>query len=289
MRIGVSFRKTISNVTLVFAIASFSSVAAAQGQDPIQLVKQAVSNEVKATEQQKDFWMYRLSKESKSGTQAKTMVETKDGIVARLVSVNGRLLTPAERSADDERLTALANNPEEQRRKLQDQKNEEQRMLSLLRALPDALLYENAGTELIEGRETIRLKFKPNPSFHTTTRETLIYRATEGSLWIDSREKRILRLDATLAKDIRIGWGILGHVDKGGKLFLQQQILAPTKWRMNQLIIEATGQAFFFKSITLKQRQTASGYRPVPSDLTIAAAINLLKSQDATVAEKQPR
>jgi hypothetical protein len=287
MRKGTSYRKRF--VAAAFVVIAACRASAAQTQDPLQLVKDAVANEVKATEQQTDFWMYRLNKENKSGTQVKEMVETKDGIVARLISVNGRPLTAEERAADDQRLTALANNPEEQKRKLQDQKTEEQRFLSLLRALPDALLYENAGTELIDGRQTVRLKFKPNPAFHTTTRETLIYRATEGSLWIDAVEKRLLRLDATLTKDIKIGWGIVGHVDKGGKLFLQQERLMPAKWRMNQLIIEASGQAFFFKSITLKQRQSASAYHPVPPDLSIAAAVNLLKRQDATLAEKQPR
>jgi len=52
------------------------------------------------------------------------------------------------------------------------------------------------------------------------------------------------------------------------------------------LIIEATGQAFIFKSITLKQRQFASDYRAVPPNLTVESAVNLLKRQDATVAGK---
>jgi hypothetical protein len=259
----------------------------AQVQNPRELVKNAVSNEVRSTEQQSDFWMYRLNKENKSGAQVKDMAETKNGVVARLISVNGRALTPEERAADNERLTALANNPEEQHKKLEDQKKEQEKILAMVRALPDALLYQYAGTDLMDGRPTVRLKFVPNPAFHPTTRETIAYKATEGTLWIDSQEQRILRLDATLAHDINIGWGIVGHIDKGGQLFLQQQFLGPGKWRINKLIIEATGQAFFFKSISLKQRQFATDYRPVPPDLSIAAAVNLLKKVDTTVAIKQ--
>jgi hypothetical protein len=107
-------------------------------------------------------------------------------------------------------------------------------------------------------------------------------------MWIDVADQRILRLDATLTKDIKIGWGILGHVDKGGRIFLEQQTVRPVSWRIHNLIIEATGQAFFFKSITLKQRQFASNYRPVPAGLSIAEAVNLLKRQEATVAEERP-
>jgi hypothetical protein len=283
----LSPRFGLFTAAILLTLASCCHPAGAQPQDPRQLVKDAVANEVKATEQQSDYWMYRLSKENKSGTQVKDIVETKNGIVARLISLDGRSLTAAERTGDDERLTALANNPEEQRRKMQDQKNEEQKVLSLLRALPDALLYEYVGTELMDGRESVHLKFKPNPAFHPTTRETIAYRATEGNLWLDEAEQRILRLDATLTNTINIGWGILGHIDKGGRLYLQQQRLGPAKWRINQLIIEATGQAFIFKSITLKQRQFASDYRPVPPDLSVEAAVNLLKRQNTTVAEQR--
>jgi hypothetical protein len=280
-------RFRVFSAALVLGMVSWCGITvAAQVQDPRQLVKDAVSNELKSNEQQTDFWMYRLNKENKSGAQVKDMVETKSGIVARLISVNGRPLTPQERAADDERLTALANSPEEQRSKLEDQKKEQEKVMSMVRALPDALLYEYAGTDLMDGRPTVRLKFKPNPAFHPTTRETIAYKATEGTLWIDSQEQRILRLDATLAHDINIGWGFVGHIDKGGELFLQQQFLGPGKWRINKLIIEATGQAFFFKSIALKQRQLGTDYRPVPSDLSVAAAVNLLKKVDATVAVK---
>jgi hypothetical protein len=288
MRELFSQRIRVFSAALVLVLASWSGPPlAAQVQDPRQLVKDAVSNELRSNEQQTDFWMYRLNKENKSGAQVKDMVETKDGIVARLISVNGRPLTLEERAADDERLTALANNPEEQRSRLGDQKKEQEKVLAMVRALPDALLYEYAGTDLMDGRPTVRLKFKPNPAFHPTTRETIAYKATEGTLWIDSQEQRILRLDATLAHDINIGWGIVGHIDKGGQLFLQQQFLGSGKWRINKLIIEASGQAFFFKSISLKQRQFGADFRPVPPNLSIAAAVNLLKKVDATIAVKQ--
>src|SRR2546423_377777 len=78
--------------------------------DSVQLVRAAVANEVENTSTS-DFWMYRLTKETKSGIQVKDMVETKDGIVARLVSVNGRALTEAERETDDQRLDHLARTP----------------------------------------------------------------------------------------------------------------------------------------------------------------------------------
>ena len=244
---------------------------------PIELVKNAVFNEVHAAEQQHIFWTYRLSKETKSGKQSKQMIETHDGTVARLISLNDRELSPAERISDDQRLSKLAGSREEQLRILQDQKVELQRFLDLVRALPEALLYEYGSTESMNGRATVRLRFRPNPRFHLTTRETLIYRTTQGELLIDLADQRILRLDATLTDEVNVGWGLLGHINKGGKLLLEQQRLAQGQWRINRLNIEATGQAFVFKSITLRQNQFASDFQPVPENLTIPIAVQILK------------
>src|SRR5438105_3839991 len=237
-------------------ICVFGSLAWSQAPNPKQLVKDAVANELQAAEHPSDFWMYRLFKESKSGTQIKDMVETKEGIVARLISVNGRNLTNVERSADDQRLDKLARNASEQNRKRADQQKEANRFLALLRALPDALTYTYDGTEELDGRKTTRLKFRPNPFFRTTTTETIIFHAAEGFIWIDDSDRRILKFDGVQTSDINIGWGLLGHIEKGSKLFLEQRRLDQGKWRLTRLNLEGKGQILLFKSLTLKQRQS---------------------------------
>jgi hypothetical protein len=274
--------RLVRHLALVFCVLSAVSVCA-QNVDPLQLVKDAVANEIQDNLHPTDFWMYRLAKESKSGTQVKDMVETKQGIVARLIAYNGRQLTETERAADDKRLSDLAANPSEQQRKRDDQKKEQDRFLAIIKAMPDALIYTSDGIEPIDGRETIRLRFKPNPSFHTTTRETIIFKAAEGFIWIDAAEKRILKFDGLQTSDINIGWGLLGHIDKGSRLHLEQKRLAQGKWRLNRLDLEGSGQILLFKSLSLKQKQSASDFRPV-ADLTYPQAVELLKKQDLASA-----
>ena len=270
-------------------VASLLSLAAAFGQDsdPLQLVKAAVANEVQATEHPPARMMYRLTKESKSGNQVRDMIETKDGIIARVVSVNGRQLTASERAADDQRLENLANNPSEQARKRSDQQKELSRFLALIRALPDALLYTYDGTEQIDGRNTVRLKFRTNPAFHSTSLETVIFRAAEGYIWIDPLEKRIAKFDGTQTGEINIGWGLLGHIDKGSKLQLEQHRLDDGQWRLNRLALQGRGQIFFFKTVNMNQRQSAADFRLVPSDLTVSQAIDVLKKQEVKVASNK--
>ena len=270
---------------LVFALVSISplpkTVAADKtASDAHGLVRRAVQNEVSAVQSDSEFWRYRLRKETASGTQVKEMVETKNGIVARLVAVNDRPITTEQRAQDDQRLAKLIADPEEQRKKHREQADEANRVLSLIRALPDALLYEYDGNEKVNGRNTVRLKFTPNPKFSPTTRETYVYKGTSGFLWIDAGSERIVKLDATLSNNVNIGWGgILGHINKGGHFVLEQSMPRTGKWKLSTIVLEATGKLLIFKSVSLKQRQFGSDYRPVPPTLDIAQAVELLKAK----------
>ena len=233
--------------------------------------------------------MFRLSKTTKFGTQVKDMVETKDGIVARLVSMNGRDLTPQERLADDARLDNLQQDPKEQQRKLSDQKKDQERFLSLVRALPDALLYSDDGRQELDGRETVRLKFRPNPAFHSTAKETIIFRAAEGHIWIDAAELRIAKFQGATTSDINIGWGLLGHIDKGSKMEIEQRRLGENKWRLSRLLLEGNGNILLFKTLTLKQQQTATNFQPVPANLSLGDGVALLKKQTSVLAKQESR
>jgi len=44
-----------------------------------------------------------------------------------------------------------------------------------------------------------------------------------------------------------------------------------------------------FKSINIKSTEIYSDFHPVPADLTFAQGIELLKRQQAAVAQNQPR
>jgi hypothetical protein len=265
---------------LLTTLGAQSGQAPQSRQAADDLVRRTVNKEVADMQNPTDLWRYHLRKESASGSQTRDMVETKQGIVARTIAVNDQPLTPEQRAGDDARLAQLITDPQEQRKKQKEQNDETNRVLGLVRALPDALLYDFDGTEVVNGRNCTRLKFVPNPKFSPTTRETLVYKGTSGFLWIDTAAERFVKLDATLTDNVNIGWGgILGHINKGGHFVLGQTMVANNKWKLTTLILEATGKLLIFKSISLKQRQFGSDYKSVPPNLTIAEAVELLKKQ----------
>ena len=47
--------------------------------------------------------------------------------------------------------------------------------------------------------------------------------AWQGVILIDPTECRIAKIDGTLFKEVSFGWGILGHLDKGGHFLVEQR------------------------------------------------------------------
>jgi hypothetical protein len=278
----------VNRLVLVGVVVWVSSMVAASqaapGMAPAQvnaLVRQTIDNEIKATRDYSQLFQYRLEKETNSGKSLREMLETTDGIVARTITWNGRALTAEERAKEDDRLSLLVSNEEERKKKFKEQREDTERALQMLRALPDALLYEFAGRDNIRGRDTIRLHFRPNPQFSSSAKETYLFRAAEGALWIDVAAHRIVKLDGVTKNDVNIGWGILGHINKGGKILLEQSLVAePNHFRITTLNIEAQGKVLLFKNIRIRQLQTATSFSPVDR-MTIAEAVKRLRGDGA--------
>jgi hypothetical protein len=259
--------------------------------EPLSLVRRAVDLEIKAAQDYSSPYTYVLRKESNSGVAVRQMVETKDGLLlARTITWNGKVPSAEDQKKEDQRLERLITSAEERSKKAAEQKDDAQRALRILRALPNSSLYTFDGHETVAGRDTIRLAFKPNPKFSPEVKETYLLKAAEGKMWIDAESNRMVRLDATVTDSVNIGWGLLGRIDKGGKLFLEQALVKGGQWRMTQLRIDATGKALIFKSIRIKQHQSGSNYEPI-KPVSVAEAIAMLKraAQTTNATANVPR
>lgn len=254
--------------------------------DAQALVRKASANAAANARDTTHLFQYRALKETSSGAALRDMIETKDVILARTLTWNGRQLTPNERFKEEAKLDLVVNDVEELRKKQSEQDADRKRTLQVVQALPDALLFRYAGIEAVRGRDAFKLTFTPNPDFDPSSKETYGLKAAAGTLWIDRQFIQIVKMEAALTENIYIGWGILGHINKGGRLELEQTLLTGNVWRISKLNIEATGKAFFFKTIKIKNRQSAWDFRPVPGSLTIAQAVQTLRATDPNTVQR---
>jgi hypothetical protein len=253
-----------------------------------ELVREAIGNEDKAS-QENVRYVYRLRTETpKSGAITKELVETNEGIVARLIAVNDKPPTPEERKKDDERLHKLASDPQARAAKRKQQKEDEERTTKMVRALPEAFLYTYDGFEPgKDGHEWVRLKFKPNPAYNPPNRELQVYQGMEGTMLIDPRDRRLVKIQGRLFKGVNFGWGILGHLDPGGRFEVEQSRIGDDRWEVTDLRLRFTGKVLLFRSLNINEHETAFDYRRAPENLSFTQGIEFLKKQPEFLAEKQ--
>ena len=285
---------TITLLAGVNAVRAFSADRPAES--PVELVRRTVQRET-APGNSNVRAMFLDRKETPHGSQTKLIVETRDGMAGMLVAINDKPLTLEQRSAEEARLSELANNPEALKKKQKSEKEDAERETRIMKALPDAFLYEPDGTtggnQTIgkAGDQLVRLKFRPNPKYTPPSHVEQVLTGMQGYLLIDADQHRIAKIDGTLTKEVGFGWGILGHLDRGGHFLVEQAEVIPGDWEVTRMSLSFTGKELLFKSLNIRSDEVFSDFRPAPSNLNFAQGVELLKKQEAELAEnrQQPK
>ncbi|HUX44080.1 MAG TPA: hypothetical protein VMV57_04950 [Terracidiphilus sp.] len=241
------------------------------------LVNRALAAELHNVRDSQFPMRFVLRKSSPRFTSTKVIVESKDGSVARLVAVNGQPLSATDQQHEQARLDALLQNPDSQRHRKEREDADAQRAIKVLRALPAAFHFEFAGRE--DGPEGTldRFNFTPDPAYNPPDLETLVLTAMSGQIWIDPVQGRVVRLRGQLQRDVNIGWGILGKLDKGGWILIEQADVGEHQWRVVRFQMQMTGR-IFFRSKSFDTLEEETHFAPVPVGLSYQQAIRMLRS-----------
>jgi hypothetical protein len=250
-----------------------ASLTPAQAQ---AMVARALDTEVRFARDLSHPMRYRLHKSSPRLTSTKEIAETRDGDVARLIAINDQPLSQDDEQREEARLDALLSDPGRQRHRKQSEESDTGIVLKLLRMLPQAFLYEYEGVGQGSAGAVEKFRFRPNPAFRPPDMETQALTAMIGELWIDAAEERVTRLEGHLQQDTDYGWGILGKLDKGGWIVLEQADLGAGQWRIARFQIKMELR-ILFKTKDFDSVQEMTQYTPVPADLDYRKAIQMLR------------
>ena len=260
---------------------------------PIELVRAAVANEVAAANDTSTKHMFRSRKQNQQGSQTRLYVETREAMAGITIAYNDKPLTPEQLQGEEGRLSGLAGNPELLRRKHAQEQDSADRTLRIVKALPDAFLYDNDGEEPgtadlgKDGARLVRLKFRPNPAYNAPSHVEDVLAGMQGIVLVDSAARRIARIDGTLFKEVSFGWGILGHLNKGGHFLIEQRDVGDGSWNVSRMSLSFTGKILLFKSIAIKSDEVFSDFGRVPADTTFAQGVEMLKAEQAKLAGNQ--
>jgi hypothetical protein len=264
----------IAGATLAGAQPAAGSLSPASAQ---ALVDRALANELHAAQDSSHPMRYALHKITPRLTSTKQIVETKDGEVARLTSIFDKPLSPAAEQQEEARLDALSSNPGQQHHRKQAEDADTVRALKVLRALPYAFTYVYAGPVDSPSTTIQKFTFKPNPSFSAPDLETTALSQMSGQILIDAANGRVTRLEGHLDQDVDFGWGILGRLDKGGWIRIDQADVGGNQWRTVHFQMQMSGRVVF-KTRIFDTTEDESGFTPVPLRMSYVQAIQMLQA-----------
>lgn len=255
----------------------------------LELVRAAVANEV-AHNNDPTKHIFRSRKESAQGSQTRLYVETRDAMAGMTIAYNDKPLTAEQTQGETGRLAWLESHPEQLKRKHAQEVENADRTLRIVKALPDAFLYQYDGeeTDLADPGGTykfVRLKFSPKPSYQPPTHVEQVLVGMQGVIVIDPVGLRIAKIDGTLSREVGFGWGILGHLDKGGHFLVEQQNVGNGCWEVSHMSLAFTGKILLFKNLSIKSDEVLTDFRRVPDDTTFAQGVELLKAEEIKLTQ----
>src|SRR5882724_10519047 len=268
----------LSIVLLASAGFAQPSTISSAPAEPVALVRKAVDNEIKASKDDSARFMFRSTRTTPKGSVTKIYVETQEGTAGMVVANNGKPLTPEQRQDELRRIERFTRNPQELEKKRRQEQQDAEHTLRIERALPDAFVYEYAGERMGEpglgkpGDPLVVLAFRPNPRYEPPSRIEQVLTGMQGTVMLDTRTNRLASIDGTLFKEVAFGWGVLGHLDKGGHFLVQQQEIADHYWTISSTKLAITGKVLLVKSLAFSMTEVFSDFKQVPKDITFAQA-----------------
>ncbi len=236
------------------------------------LVRDVIFNELHDRERD-SHWEYRSECLSSADNLVREQVETDKGPVFRILEQNGNPLDAVQREREEERLDQYIHSPGQIARVQHAHEEDESRLAAVMELLPQAFLFDY---ERVPDGDLARISFRPDPAFIPSGYEARIVHALAGTLIVDARLKRMIDMRGVLSERVDFGFGLLGHVDKGGTFEIHRRRVSATRWKTDLVEVHVQGKILMLKTVSKDQREARSDFRPVPSGTTLADAKEML-------------
>ena len=115
------------------------------------------------------------------------------------------------------------------------------------------------------------MDFGPRPDFRPHSVVDKVLKALGGTLWIDEQAKQGVRLEARFLEGVKVGGGLLGSVQKGGNVVLEQRFVNDEIWMPSYAEVHLDAHVFFIHK-SINGVATFSDYRKFRVDSKITGA-----------------
>jgi len=268
-------------ISLTAPVWAQTPSTAAPAESALNLIRDVVYNETHTPERELR-WEYRSERVTPGQHVLREQVETSQGTVFRVVAENGAPLDDVQRQQEEQRIEQSIQDTAALARTERENRDDEERLMRGLELLPQAMLFGYQGSPR-DG--VIAIAFRPNPAYSASGFEPRIVHALTGTVLVDARSRRLIEIRGTVAERVDFGFGMLGHLEKGGTFVVHRRQISGETWKTDVIDVHLAGKLLLLKSFSKDQRETRSDFRPVPGELTLAQAKEMLDAAANQIAQ----
>ncbi|HJQ68568.1 MAG TPA: hypothetical protein VKA70_06335 [Blastocatellia bacterium] len=266
------------------------------------LFKAVIANQEKV-EEMRERYSFRASeterKLEKDGRVKETETKVYDvtpvagSFVERLISVNGKELTPAEREKEDRRVEkdveeALKRREKRlkkeaqarERGKKEEEEDDDITILDFLRISE----VTSVRREIFRGHEVIAFDFEPRKGFKPKNRAETIVSKLAGTTWVDENARQIVRLEARLTNSFKMGGGLLASISPSSAFAFEQEKVGDELWLPSYGEANISARIMLFAKFNRSMERRYSDYKKYQID----SDYELAKPKENTKPDSQP-
>jgi len=191
--------------------------------------------------------------------------------IERLLSKDGKPLSEGERKKQDEEVRKQEAKARERIARRDAGQDHDKNEITLAKFLAADRFY-NLRRENYQGREVYAMDFAPRPDFEPRSLVDRVLKALGGTLWIDEQARQAARLEARFLAGVKFGGGLLGSVQKGGNVVIEQRFVNGEVWLPFYVEIHLDAHVLFLHK-AINGTSTYSNYRKFRVDTKITSGL----------------
>jgi hypothetical protein len=168
----------------------------------------------------------------------------------RQVARNGQPLSAEELAKEDRRIEKLVREIEKREAERAEQSgrvgppDEAGKPPTIADVLRASLLL-NPRRERFRSREVIVFDFEPRPGYKPQKDFEKLFGKLAGAIWIDDRDRQVVRVEARLVDSFKIGGGLLGAIKPGAAFVIEQNRVNDEIWLPTYAEFNLAARALF--------------------------------------------
>jgi hypothetical protein len=209
-----------------------------------------------------------------SDTRTYEVTPVGEAFVERLISVNGKELSPGEREKEDKRVQKEVEDIIKRREKKERQKErarergekeQDENDVTIMSFLRISEI-TSVRREVFRGHEVIAFDFEPRKGFKPRNRSEEIVNKLAGTIWVDETAQQIVRLEARLTDSFKIGGGLLASISPSTAFVFEQDKIDDEVWMPSVIEVNLSARILLFAKFSRSIERRYSDYKKYQVD-----------------------